>query len=256
MHRGGIEMEGKNWLWIAVGVLALVAFCCVGILIGGALAGWGRMAAQPTTGVVEQPPADLAQLDPTAQPTEQLSPTVPATPVPTQPPPPTLLLTTAPTATPFPTPRPPAASPEAAPAGNDLQALVRYANDMQPLLEEASRLLERDGKILEASEGGNDAALCDGRLESDNVAMVSVLRRARAISPPASAARIHEMVLLSGDAWTEALDNVEQFCDTGNPLFKIPAVLKFWEAAVTLQDAGNRFWLLLVAQGVEDWVQR
>ena len=23
-----------------------------------------------------------------------------------------------------------------------------------------------------------------------------------------------------------------------------------------LQDAGNRFWLLLVAQGVEDWVQR
>ena len=24
----------------------------------------------------------------------------------------------------------------------------------------------------------------------------------------------------------------------------------------TLQDAGNRFWLLLVAQGVEDWVQR
>jgi hypothetical protein len=127
---------------------------------------------------------------------------------------------------------------------------------MQPLLEEAGRLLERDGKILEASEGGNDAVLCDGRLESDNVAMAGVLRRARAISPPASAAGIHEMVLRSGDAWTEALDNVEQFCDTGNHLFKIPAVLKFWEAAATVQDAGNRFWLLLVAQGVEDWVQR
>lgn len=74
--------------------------------------------------------------------------------------------------------------------------------------------------------------------------------------PPASAAHIQEMVLRSGVAWTEALDNVEQFCDTGNQLFKVPAVLKFWEAAATLQDAGNRFWLLLVAQGVEDWVQR
>jgi hypothetical protein len=133
---------------------------------------------------------------------------------------------------------------------------VNYAHAMQPLLEQAGELLERDGEILEASEGGNDAVLCDGRLAADNVAMAGVLRRARSIGPPADAARIHDLVLRSGDSWTEALDSVEQFCHTGNQLFKVPAVLKFWEAASTLQDAGNRFWLLLVAQGVEDWVQR
>jgi hypothetical protein len=249
-------MEGKNWLWIVVGILALIAFCCGGILIGGALAGWSRLAAQPTAAVAAQAEGDQAQLDPMVDPTQAPQPTTLPTPAPTQLPPPTPLPTLAPTVTSFPTPRPPEASPEAAPAGNDLQALVSYANDMQPLLEEAGGLLERDGRILEASEGGNDAVLCDGRLAADNVAMTAVLRRARAITPPASAARIHEMVLRSGDAWTEALDNVEQFCDTGNHLFKIPAVLRFWEAAATLQDAGNRFWLLLVAQGVEDWVQR
>jgi hypothetical protein len=249
-------MEGKNWLWIVVGVLALVAFCCVGILIGGGLAGWSRMAAEPTTAEAVQPQADQAQLDRTVHPIQPPPPTVPPTAVPTQAPSPTLLPTLAPTAISFPTPGPPEASPEAAPAGNDLQALVHYANAMQPLLEDAGALLERDGKILEASEGGNDAVLCDGRLVADNMAMTGVLRRARAVNPPASAVRIHEMVLRSGDAWTEALDNVEQFCDTGNQFFKIPAVLKFWEAAATLQDVGNRFWLLLVAQGVEDWVQR
>jgi hypothetical protein len=248
-------MEGKNWLWILVGVLVLVAFCCGGILIGGALAGWSRMAAQLTAGAAGQPWTDQVQLEPTLQPI-QPTPTEAPTRAPTQPPPPTPLPTLAPTATSFPTPQPPEVPPEALPAGNDLQALVSYANAMQPLLEDAGTLLDRDGKILEASEGGNDAVLCDGRLAADNVTMAGVLRRARAISPPADAARIHDLVLRSGDAWTEALDNVEQFCDSGNQFFKIPAVLKFWEAAATLQDAGNRFWLLLVAQGVEDWVQR
>jgi hypothetical protein len=63
-------------------------------------------------------------------------------------------------------------------------------------------------------------------------------------------------VVRSGDAWTEALENVGRFCDTGNALYKIPAGLKFWEAALLLQDAGDHFWALVVAQGVEDWVSR
>jgi hypothetical protein len=134
--------------------------------------------------------------------------------------------------------------------------LVEYANAMQPLLEAAGHLVKRDGEILEASEGGNDTVLCDGRLAADNAAMAEIVDQVRAIQPPANAAAIHELVLSSGHSWTEALDNVEQFCSTGKQLFKIPAVLKFWEAAATLQDAGNRFWLLLIAQGVEDWVQR
>jgi hypothetical protein len=133
---------------------------------------------------------------------------------------------------------------------------VDYANAMQPLLEEAAKLVERDGDIVKASEGGNDAVLCDGRLAADNVAMGDVLRQVQTINPPADAAVIHDLVLRSGDAWTEALDNVDLFCNTGNQLYKIPAVLKYWEAAATLQDAANRFWLLLLAKGVEDWVQR
>ncbi len=116
--------------------------------------------------------------------------------------------------------------------------------------------MQRDGEILKASEGGNDAVLCDGRLENDNQAMEGILYQIRAISPPSDTAVIHDLVLRSGDAWTEALNNVEQFCKTGNQLYKIPAVLKFWEAAATIQDAGNRFWLLLLSNGVEDWVQR
>jgi hypothetical protein len=123
-------------------------------------------------------------------------------------------------------------------------------------LEEGRALLERDGEILKASEGGNDAVLCDGRLAADNTTMGQLLSQVQVVAPPADAAKIHELVLSSGAAWTESLDNVEAFCQTGNQLFKIPAVLKFWEAAATLQDAANRFWLLLVAEGVEDWVQR
>jgi len=58
--------------------------------------------------------------------------------------------------------------------------------------------------------------------------------------------------LLAHTSQLRVLDSVEQSCDTGNHLFKIPAVLKFWEAAATLQDAGSRFWLPPVAQRVED----
>jgi hypothetical protein len=51
---------------------------------------------------------------------------------------------------------------------------------------------------------------------------------------------------------TEALDKVALFCHTANELCKIPAVLKFWDAAATLQDAADRLWVLLVAKEVED----
>jgi hypothetical protein len=146
------------------------------------------------------------------------------------------------------------------PASSELQTLVDYANRMQPLLEQAGALVERDGQILEASEGTpgqpNDVVLCDGRLAADNASMANLVDQIRTIVPPADAVAIHDLVLRSGDAWTDGLDNIALFCDSGQQLYKIPAVLKLWEAAVTLQDAANRFWLLLIAQGVEDWVQR
>lgn len=86
--------------------------------------------------------------------------------------------------------------------------------------------------------------------------MKGIVDSVRSMSPPADADAIHQLLLESGDAWTEMLDNVELFCDTNNQLYKIPAVLKFWEAAAKLQDAGNRFWLLILAEGIEDWVRR
>ncbi len=161
-----------------------------------------------------------------------------------------------PTVTVFPTPPPPEFVPQAPPEDSDLATIVRYANSMQPLLVEAGVILERDGEILKASEDGNDAVLCDGRLAADNVSMKEIITDVRAIQPPQDASVIHDLVLQSGDAWIEALDNVEEFCATGKQLYKIPAVLKFWEAAATLQDAGNRFWILILASGAQDWVQR
>jgi hypothetical protein len=161
-----------------------------------------------------------------------------------------------PTVTVFPTPPPPEIVPQAPPEDGDLAVIVRYANAMQPLLAEAGKILKRDGEILKASEEGNDAVLCDGRLAADNVSMTEIITNVRAIQPVQDASVIHDLVLQSGDAWIEALDNVGEFCKTGNQLYKIPAVLKFWEAAATLQDAGNRFWILILATGAEDWVQR
>jgi len=162
----------------------------------------------------------------------------------------------APTPTPYPTPIPPANPPAALPGDSDLRALIAYANAMQPVLMNGGAILQRDGDILKEAESGNDSVLCDGRLESDNDTMKGIIGQARAISPPSEAQRIHELVLQSGAAWTTALDNVEQFCRTGNSFYKVPAALKFWEAAIALQDAGNRFWALVIAEGVEDWVQR
>jgi hypothetical protein len=216
-------METKNFLLTAAAVVGLTTVCCLGILIWGALAEQGA-------GLTQTP--------------SQPSPTPFST-----------VVSPPPTVTPFVPPPPPATPPSAPPADTDLQGLVEYANAMQPLLVEGGELVVQDGEILRASEE-DDAVLCDGRLAADNVAMVDVLSRVRAIAPPADAAEIHELMLRSGDSWTEALDNVKLFCDTGNDLYKIPAVLKFAEAGTTLQDAVNRFWLLLVAKGIEDWVQR
>jgi hypothetical protein len=158
--------------------------------------------------------------------------------------------------TPYPTPPPPADPPQTLPEDSELRELINYANELNPLLIDAGTLLQRDGQILKDSEDDNDEVLCDGRLAADNATMKAIVNAIRPIDPPSDAEAIHDLVLQSGDAWTEALDNVKQFCDTGNQFYKLPAVLKFWEAAAKLQDAGNRFWLLIMSQGIEDWVRR
>lgn len=161
-----------------------------------------------------------------------------------------------PTYTSVPTPLPLVSTPAALPSDSNLQDLITYANLMSPLLTDAGILLQRDGAILEDSQSGNDVVLCDGRLVADNNLMKQIRAQVSTIQPPGSARRIHELVLQSADSWTGALDEVENFCSTGNGLYKIPAVAKFWQAALTFQDAGNRFWLLITAEGIDAWVQR
>jgi hypothetical protein len=160
------------------------------------------------------------------------------------------------TATSVPIPPPPVSAPADLPGDSDLRELVQYANLMQPILTEAGIILERDGQILKEAEGGNDAVLCDGRLSGDNSTMKNLVSQVQGITAPADAQAIHDLVIQSGNAWTDALDEVATFCDTSNPLYKVTAAVKLWEAGVALQDAGNRFWLLLMSEGVEDWVQR
>jgi hypothetical protein len=142
------------------------------------------------------------------------------------------------------------------PASGELRALITYANSMAPLMADAGILLERDGAILEASQDGNDDVLCDGRLAADNGVMKGIVASVQTIQPPQKAVRIHELVSESGDSWTEALDELENFCSTGNALYKVSAAARFWQAALTFQDAGNRFWMLVMSQGIDAWVQR
>ncbi len=159
------------------------------------------------------------------------------------------------TPTPYPTPIPPASTPATLPEDSGMVELIGYANQMQPLIYQAGLILQRDGEILKQAEN-DDAVLCDGRLEDDNAAFKPIADQVRAVQPPSDAQALHNQMLRAADAWTEALDNVARFCDTGNALYKVPAALKFWEAALSLQDAGNRFWALIVSEGIQDWVRR
>jgi hypothetical protein len=160
-----------------------------------------------------------------------------------------------PTPTAIPIPTPPQTIPSTLPDDDELRALIIYANEMSPIIVAAGEILERDGEILKQSEQ-DDQVLCDGRLSADNQVFSAYLEQVKAIDPPTDADAIHTLVIESGDAWSEAIVKIDEFCSTGNGLHKIPAAIKFWEAAWKIQDAGNRFWLLMMSEGVEAWVRR
>lgn len=159
------------------------------------------------------------------------------------------------TATPVPIPTVPESRPANFPEDDDLRALIIYANEMSPIIISSGEILQRDGEILKQSEA-DDQVLCDGRLAADNKILSDYLDQVRTINAPADAQAIHSLVIESGEAWKEAMAKINEFCSTGNTLHKIPAAIKFWEAAAKIQDAGNRFWMLMMAEGVEAWVQR
>jgi len=160
---------------------------------------------------------------------------------------------TEPTPTPFTVPDS-GATPSNLPDDPDLLDLINYSIAIAPLLQRAGEIVARDGEILKEAEGGNDAALCDGRLAADNLEMQGVMGEIAAIQPPGGMGDIHLLLLESSTSYTEALDNVASFCSTSNNMYKLGALLKFWEAAVQLQTAANQFWQLLVSEGVEMWI--
>ena len=159
-----------------------------------------------------------------------------------------------PTPTPFRIPDSGEATPSSLPEDASLQDLINFAVAIAPLLQRGGDIVARDGEILKEAEGGNDAALCDGRLAADNLEMQIVMGEIAALQPTAGTDDIHLLLLESSSAYAEALDNVELFCSSSNDIYKLGALLKFWESAVKLQDAANRFWQLLVSEGVEMWV--
>lgn len=159
------------------------------------------------------------------------------------------------TSTPVSIPTAPASIPDDLPKDEDLRALIVYANEMSPIIVAAGEILQRDGEILKQSEE-DDQVLCDGRLASDSQILTAYLEQVRTINAPSEAGAIHRLVIESGEAWNEAMVEVDEFCSTGNALHKIPAAIKFWEAAAKIQDAGNRFWLLMMSEGVEAWIRR
>lgn len=146
------------------------------------------------------------------------------------------------------------ATPSDLPEDASLRDLINFANAIAPLLQHAGEIVARDGEILKEAEGGNDAALCDGRLAADNREMQGVMGQIAALQPPSGTGDIHLLLLESSSSYSEALDNMALFCSTGNNLYKVGALLKFWESAVQLQTAANQFWQLLVSEGVEMWV--
>ncbi|KAA3647891.1 MAG: hypothetical protein DWQ07_02580 [Chloroflexi bacterium] len=237
-------MNQKNMLWFGGGAVAMVVVCCVGFLFLSALGNAGDPANNNPpvqVGQANEPESTQAPVE-----VEQVSEPEPS---------PTQIPTFVPTVTAFPTPPPPAEVPAAPPADTQSQNLVSYANEIAPILEAILEIAKRDGEILQASED-NDSVLCDGRLSADNLAMQAHLIQVDGITPPSNGTQIHDQLVSSGDAWEEAMENVELFCDTGNGLYKIPAALKFWESAALFQDAANRFWLLLISEGLEAYVNR
>jgi hypothetical protein len=145
-------------------------------------------------------------------------------------------------------------TPSDLPEDPTLRDLINFSIAIAPLLQQAGEIVARDGEILKEAEGGNDAALCDGRLAADKLEMQGVMGEIAVLQPPPGTGDIHLLLLESSTSYTEALDNVALFCSTGNGMYKVGALLKFWESAVQLQDAANRFWQLLVSEGVEMWV--
>lgn len=261
-----------------LGLVVLIMVCCFGLILGKALS---RKQAPPTVLVAatatvtlssstdeilttgspepaatsepatEPTPTSTLVVDPIEEATATATPVtivVTATPAPAEPLPP-----------PSPTPVPVIQPDETA---SDFQALVDYAEAIKPIIDEGLAAAERDGDILEASKQ-NPEALCGGAgspqptLAGDAVRMEDLADRLKRITPPAEADQaIHKPLLESIRLWGEALDNINQSCQTGDQLaqglMRLEAVVQLGGAMLNFRVASDNFWRLVLINGLEE----
>ncbi|MAT98397.1 MAG: hypothetical protein CL608_14735 [Anaerolineaceae bacterium] len=212
-------------LVVGIGIVGALVLCCLGAILGASFVnsreGGRQTAVTNQTNLVQQ-----QAVAPTAVPT-----------------------------------LPPIEPPEFSPDATNLTALSAYAEEVKPILEEGLTAAERDGQILEA--GKNDpAALCGGSrvayptFVADAALMDRLHRELQQIEAPAETARqIHKPLSDSIKLWGEALDNLNNSCETAVPterdLLRLGASLQAGGAILNFHVASDNFWRLVVVYGLE-----
>lgn len=244
----------KQTLLVGIaGFVALLTMLCFGIFIGGAVV--QQRAAQEEG--VQSEPIPLMVNDDTIAPIiiapdtrvestqSVVQPTLPA---------PTIV---APTVV-------PTSLPIASPVSRDdtnFAALERYMLAIQPLLEQASVVAERDGAIAESAEN-DPSVLCGGHLTA-NPTLVADANTMRDIhwqlsqhTAPAEAAQlIHQPLLDSAKLWAEALENINKSCTTANQIeagvLQVGATLQFGASILNFRVAYDNFIRLALVYGIQ-----
>jgi hypothetical protein len=221
--------------------LALLFFCCFGILLGITLT--NLQAARGEVNTLSAPSPENPAVTPIVV-SGTLAPELPPTLVPSLPPP--LLPTTG------------AASEN---PSAEFLALSEYSQSIRPLLDEGLAVAERDRQILELVEDDPES-LCSTStlphrtLVADAVAMESLAINLEQVVPPLEVAGpVHDPLLDSASLWSEALQNINRSCQVENQvqrdLLRLGAAIQMGGAIVNFRVANDNFWYLVIANGLE-----
>lgn len=217
-------------LVVGIGIVGVLVLCCVGAILGAAVVNNNQGENGQTA--VTSPVTLRQEIVPTAAPPPTIIPTLPA-------------------------PELPQINPNAA----NLTALGNYAEQIKPILEEGLTAAERDGQILEQGKE-NPAALCGGNLVAhptfvaDAAVMARLKSELQQIEAPAEAAtQIHKPLIDSISLWQEALNNLNESCETSVPverdLLRLGATLQLGGALLNFHVASDNYWRLVVQYGLE-----
>ena len=221
--------------------LALLFFCCFGILLGMTLTNFRAARGEAKTFSVSSP--ENSAVTPIVV-SGTLAPELPPTMVPSLPPP--ILPTTG-----LASGNPPV----------EYLALTEYAQSIRPMLDEGSAVAERDGQFLESADDDPES-LCsaDGlphpTLVTDAATMESLaIRLEQVVPPPEAAGPVHDPLLDSVVLWSEALQNISRSCQADEQvqrdLLRLGAALQLAGSIVNFRVASDNFWHLVIANGLE-----